>query len=142
MPTVGRTISGRHVDFANGHQVAPDCMVCHWTICCAMGAGACNGRFRQTRKGIAQYSLYGGAPDCPVRPRTEGNQNLPNGTQTAPSCLGAIKGTPRCMEQNTKPPLNILQRLDFASTHSIYCNRDLSTSLSCDSAALFCVLSS
>jgi hypothetical protein len=44
------------------------------------------------------------------------------------------------MEQTTKHSLNILQRLDFASTHSIHCDRDLSTSLSCDSAALFRVL--
>jgi hypothetical protein len=28
-PTVGRAISGRHVDFTNGHQAAPDCPVCH-----------------------------------------------------------------------------------------------------------------
>jgi hypothetical protein len=52
-------------------------------------------------------------------------------------CLGAIKGTPRRMEQNTKPPLNILPRLDFAITHLVYYDRDLSTSLSCNSAACF-----
>jgi hypothetical protein len=34
----------------------------------------------------------------------------------APSCLGAIKGTPRRMEHNTKPPLNILRCLDSTST--------------------------
>jgi hypothetical protein len=78
------------------------------------------------------------APESPVHPRTEGNLGLPNG---APSSLWAIKGTPRRMEHYTKPPLNILQRLDFASTHSFHCERDLSTSLSCNSAALFCVLS-
>jgi hypothetical protein len=44
------------------------------------------------------------------------------------------------MEHNTKDPLNILQRLDFASTHSFHCDRDLNTSLSHDSAVLFCVL--
>jgi hypothetical protein len=57
------------------------------------------------------------APDSPVRPRTEGKNCLPNGAPTAPSCLGAIKGTPRRMEQNTKPPLNILRHLDSANTH-------------------------
>jgi hypothetical protein len=87
-------------------------------------------------------SLSGGAPDCLMRPRTEGNQSLPNGTQTSPSSLGAIKGTPRRMEQYTKHPLNILQHLDFASTYLIHCYRDLSISLSYNSAALFCVLSS
>jgi hypothetical protein len=59
----------------------------------------------------------GGAPDCPVRQLTEGKNCLPNGDPTAPSCLGAIKGTPRCMEHYTKPPLNILRCLDSASTH-------------------------
>jgi hypothetical protein len=73
----------------------PDCPVCQ-------GGGGCNGRLRQTRKGIAHYSLSGGASDCPVRPRTESNQGLPNETPTAPSTLGAIKGTPRHMEQTTK----------------------------------------
>jgi hypothetical protein len=46
---------------------------------------------------------------CPVHPRTEGNQGLTNGAPTAPRSLGAIKGTPRCMDQHTKHPLNILQ---------------------------------
>jgi hypothetical protein len=35
----------------------------------------------------------------------------------APSCLGAIKGTHRRMEQYTKHLLNILRRRDFAFTH-------------------------
>jgi hypothetical protein len=61
--------------------------------------------------------MSGGAPDYPVRQLAEGNNCLPNGIPTAPSCLGAIKGTPKSMEQYTKPPLNILRRLDFASTH-------------------------
>jgi hypothetical protein len=62
--------------------------------------------------------ISGGAPDCPVRQPTEGKNCLPNGDPTAPSCLGAIKGTPRRMEHKTKPPLNILRRLDSANTHS------------------------
>jgi hypothetical protein len=62
--------------------------------------------------------MSGGAPDCPVRPRTEGKNCLPNG---APSCLMDIKGTPRHMEQYTKPPLNIPRCLDSASTHLIRC---------------------
>jgi hypothetical protein len=59
-----------------------------------------------------------GAPDCPVRHPTEGKNCLPNGAPMAPSCLGAIKGTPRRMEHKTKYPLNILRRLDFATTQS------------------------
>jgi hypothetical protein len=60
--------------------------------------------------------LSGGAPDCPVCPRTEDNQSLLNGTLTAPSCLGAIKGTPRRMEHYTKPSLNLQQCRDIEFT--------------------------
>jgi hypothetical protein len=66
--------------------------------------------------------MSSGAPDCPVGQRTEGKYCLPNGDPTAPSCLGAIKGTPRRMEQYTKTPLNILRRLDSASTHPDHCD--------------------
>jgi hypothetical protein len=55
--------------------------------------------------------------DCPVRHPTEDKNCLPNGIPTAPRCLGAIKGTPRRMEHNTKHSLNILRRLDSANTH-------------------------
>jgi hypothetical protein len=71
--------------------------------------------------------MSSGAPDCPVRLRTESKNCLPNGAPMTRSCLGTIKGTPRRMEQNTKPLLNILRRLDSASTHLISCVRDLST---------------
>ena len=43
--------------------------------------------------------MSGGAPDCPVRHPTEGKNCLPCWVPTAPSCLGAIKGTPRRMEE-------------------------------------------
>jgi hypothetical protein len=46
-------------------------------------------------------TVSGGAPDCPVRQVTEGKKCLPGMHSTAPSCLGAIKGTPRRMEENT-----------------------------------------
>jgi hypothetical protein len=65
--------------------------------------------------------MSGGAPDCPVRQRTEGKNCLPNGAPTTPSCLGAIKGPPRRMEQYTKPPLNILRLLDSGSMHPDHC---------------------
>jgi hypothetical protein len=70
------------------------------------------------------YALFmsGGAPDCLVRQRTEGKNCLPNGDPTAPSYLEDIKGTPRRMEQNTKPPLNFLRRVDSASTHPDHCD--------------------
>jgi hypothetical protein len=44
-------------------------------------------------------TVSGGAPDCPVRQATEGKSCLPGLLSTAPSCLGAIKGTPRHMEE-------------------------------------------
>jgi hypothetical protein len=109
-----RAINERRVARANGHQAAPDYPMCtrHCLVC--QGDRDCNGRLRQTRKEIAHSS-------CAVRPRTEGKNCLPNGAPMSTSCLGAIKGTLRRMEQNPKPPLNILRRLDSASTHPICC---------------------
>jgi hypothetical protein len=66
--------------------------------------------------------MSGGATDCPVRQQIEGKNCLPNEDPTAPSCLGAIKGTPMRMEQNTKPPLNILRHLDSTSTYLDHCD--------------------
>jgi hypothetical protein len=42
------------------------------------------------------------APDCPVCHATEGKNCLLRLLSTAPSCLGAIKGTPRRVEENIK----------------------------------------
>jgi hypothetical protein len=50
-----------------------------------------------------------GALDCPVRQPTEGKNFLPNGDPTALSCLGAIKGTPRRMEQNNQASIEHLK---------------------------------
>ena len=62
------------------------------------------------------------APDCPVRPTTEGKDGLPDLFSTAPSCLGAIKGTPRRMEEYTKHSLSIPKHQDFNSAHSTLCD--------------------
>jgi hypothetical protein len=51
--------------------------------------------------------LSGGAPDCRVRHSTEGKDSLPCWPPTAPSCLGAIKGTPRHMEESPKHSLTV-----------------------------------
>jgi hypothetical protein len=77
-----------------------------------------------------------GAPDCPVRHSTEGKDSLPCWPPTAPSCLGAIKGTPRRMEELPKNSLSILKHPDSALTHSLRCVSDLGSirvvhSLSC-----------
>ena len=66
--------------------------------------------------------VSGGAPDCPVRQATEGKNCLPGMLSTAPSCLGAIKGTPRRMEEYTKHPLSIPKHQDLISAHSILCD--------------------
>jgi hypothetical protein len=76
------------------------------------------------------------APDCPVRHSTEGKDGLPSLPPTAPSCLGAIKGTPRRMEELPKHTLSILKHPDSALTHSLHCVSDLGSirvvhSLSC-----------
>jgi hypothetical protein len=62
-------------------------------------------------------TVSGGAPDCPVRQATEGKISLPRMLSTAPSCLGAIKGTPRRMEEHTKHPLSIVDHSYFILAH-------------------------
>jgi hypothetical protein len=52
-----------------------------------------------------------------VRPMTEGKISLPELLSTAPSCLGAIKGTPRRMEENIKHPLSIIDHSHFILAH-------------------------
>jgi hypothetical protein len=70
--------------------------------------------------------VSGGAPDCPVRQSTEGKICLPRMLSTAPSCLGAIKGTPRRMEEYTKHTLSILDHSHFVFAHSFDILSDLS----------------
>jgi hypothetical protein len=65
--------------------------------------------------------------DCPVHHSTKGRNCLPSWSPTAPSYLGAIKETPRRMEENTKLSRNILRLPDFDSTHLILCVCDLSS---------------
>jgi hypothetical protein len=98
-PTVGRA-NGRTRDphetrgRANGREGAPDCPVC---------TGQCPVRQRSAspnKEGDPHRTVSGGAPDCPVRQETEGKNCLPGMHSTAPSCFGAIKGTPRRMEEN------------------------------------------
>jgi hypothetical protein len=71
--------------------------------------------------------LSGGAPDCPVRHSIEGKDGLPSLPPMAPSCLGAIKGTPRRMEELPKHSLSILRHPDSAPAHSLCCVRELSS---------------
>jgi hypothetical protein len=63
--------------------------------------------------------VSGGAPDCPVRHPTEVKISLPRMPPTAPSCLRAIKGTPRRMEESPKHTLIILSLPHSVSAHLI-----------------------
>jgi hypothetical protein len=69
------------------------------------------------KEGDPHRTVSGGAPDCPVRQATEGKNCLPGMLSTAPSSLGAIKGTPRRMEENTKQPLSIVDHSHFTLAH-------------------------
>jgi hypothetical protein len=74
------------------------------------------------KEGDPHRTVSGGAPDCPVRQATEGKNCLPEMHSTAPCCLGAIKGTPRRMEEHTKYSLSIPKHQDFDSVHLILCD--------------------
>jgi hypothetical protein len=91
--------------------------------------GRANGRPRNPRATRGRANGQKGAPDClvcteqcPVRQATEGKNCLPGMLSTAPSCLGAIKGTPRRMEEYTKNSLSIPKHQDSNSAHSIPCD--------------------
>jgi hypothetical protein len=115
-PTVGR-----------GHrtvQCAPD------SVRCAIRPGAATVIYARKRRRSAPDRLQllsGGAPDCPLRHSTEGKDGFPCWPPTASSCLGAIKGTPRHMEELPKLTRNILRLQDSNFTHSILCDSDLSS---------------
>jgi hypothetical protein len=99
-PTVGpangrprnpRATCGR----ANGQKGAPDCPGAPTTLNLQWSASP-------KKERNPHQTVSCGAPDCPVRQATEGKNCLPGMLSMAPSCLGAIKGTPRRMEEHTK----------------------------------------
>jgi hypothetical protein len=114
--TVGRAIRGRRVARANGRQGAPDSVRCanyheYATVVCARIG-------RRSRTGHEQW-LSSGAPGYPMRHPTEGKDSLPCWPPMAPSCLRAIKGTPRCMEESPKYSRNILSLQESNFAHLI-----------------------
>jgi hypothetical protein len=141
---------------ANGQMVSPDCPVCtglssvHRTVQCAPDSVRCANRSKDptvgcARKGKRSHTgllqwVSGGAPDCPVHHSSEGKNCLPSWSPSAPSCIRAIKGTPRRMGQNTKHSLSILRLPDSATTHLIDRVSDLSSVWVVNS--LWCVLNS
>jgi hypothetical protein len=111
----------------------------HRTVRCAPDSVRCvNGpeaatvgciRLGRRSRTVHEQWLSGGAPDCPVRHPTEGNFGLPRMPPTAPSCLGAIKGTPRRMKEPPKHTLSILSLPHSVFAHLIDFVSDLSSVL-------------
>jgi hypothetical protein len=157
-PVVHRTVR-----WANGRQrqrsatqsagdAWPATMVgwAHQAVRCAPDSVRCANRSQGPMVGCDRYGrrsrtgqlqgVSGGAPDCLVHHSTEGKDGLPNWSPTAPSCLGAIKGTPRHMEEHTKLTRNILKHLDSAFTQSDHRSWDLSTIRVVNSSRCVCVL--
>jgi hypothetical protein len=135
---------GRIYDYGKkGEFLDLRCANCHGAatvICANLG--------RRSAPDMLQW-LSGGAPYCPVHHPTEGNFGLPYWPPTAPSCLGAIKGTPRRMEESPKLTRKILRLQDSFLAHSILWDSDLSSiwvenslscvlSSSCDLCAWLC----
>jgi hypothetical protein len=111
----------------------------HRTVRCAPDSVRCANQPEDPTVGCARNGrrsapdmlqwLSGGAPDCPVRHPTEGKYCLPRMPPTAPSCLRAIKGTPRRMEETPKHTLSILNPPHSVSAHLIDFLSDLSSVL-------------
>jgi hypothetical protein len=120
-PTVGRAIRTRHVaepTVGRGTGLSG----VHRTVSGAPTALDLQRPASPNKERDPHRTVSGGAPDCPVRQATEGKNCLPGMLSTAPSCLGAIKGTPRRMEENTKHSLSIPKHQDFDSAHLILCD--------------------
>jgi hypothetical protein len=106
-------------DRANGHKGAPDCP----PTALNLQRSASPKKERNLHRTVS-----GGAPYCPVRQATEGKNCLSGMLSTAPSCLGAIKGTPRRMK-DTKHPLSIVDHSHFILAHLFDILSDLSSVL-------------
>jgi hypothetical protein len=120
-PTVGHAICA-------GHVAEPTARRGHRTVRCAPDMSGAPTALWQPTVDCATYGKKSGtghvrcAPDCPVCQSTEGKISLPRLLSTAPSCLGAIKGTPRCMEEDTKHSYNISKHQDIDSAPLILCD--------------------
>jgi hypothetical protein len=100
-PTVGRAICAGHVAeprLEGGTGLSG----VHRTCPVRQRLSGCQRSALPFKERNPHRTVSGGAPDCLVRQETEGKNCLPRLLSTAPSCLGAIKGTPRRMEEYTK----------------------------------------
>jgi hypothetical protein len=131
-PTVGRAICARRVGVptvGRGHRTVRCAQDSVWCANCRKSATVgCTRKGRRPRTGQLQ-GLSGGAPNCPVCHPTEGKICLPKLPPTAPSCLGAIKGSPRRMEESPKHTLSILSLPHSVSAYLIDFVSDLSSVL-------------
>jgi hypothetical protein len=107
---------------ANGRKGGTGLSGVHRTVSGAPTAPKRQQSASPNKEGDPNRTVSGGAPDCPVRQATEGKNCLPGMHSTAPSCLGAIKGTPRRMKEHTKHSLSIPKHQDFDSAHLILCD--------------------
>jgi hypothetical protein len=120
-PTVGRAICA-------GHVAEPTARRMHQTVRCAPDMSGAPTALWLSTVDCASYGKKSGtrhvrcAPDCPVRQSTEGKISLPRLLSMAPSCLGAIKGTPRRMEEHTKHTYNIPKHQVIDSAHLFLCD--------------------
>ena len=127
-PTVGRAICAGHVAEPTARRgtglsgVHRTCPVRHRTCPVRQRLSGC-------QRSAAPVKERNRAPDCPVRHATEGKNCLPRLLSTAPSCLGAIKGTPRRMEEHTKQPLSILDHPHSVFAHPFVILSDSSSVL-------------
>jgi hypothetical protein len=111
---------------SNGRMGAPDSVRCANQPGVAMVG--CTNLGRRSAPYMLQC-LSGGAPDYSARHPAEGKNCLPCWPPTAPSCLGAIKRTPRRMEESPKHTLSILSLPHSVSAHLIDRVSDLSSVL-------------
>jgi hypothetical protein len=94
-------------------RCAPDCPVSQRLAGPTVGHAIHTGHVAEPTASRGHRTVWC-APDCPVRQAIEGKNCLPGLLSTAPSCLGAIKGSPRHMEEDTKHSLSTLDH-----SHSI-----------------------